>query len=97
MGNSCLKSSGSVDDLALLRESNGSSREPSSSEPQLGPPPSYQETIQQMSLPIFYPQASASRPSTHMTEEEQIKIAQKLGLIQHLPSGLYDSSKKDRE
>lgn len=96
MGNSCLKSSGSVDDLALLRESNGSSREASSSE-RIGPPPSYQETIQQMSLPIFYPSASASRPPPHMTEEEQIKMAQKIGLIQHLPSGLYDGSKKDKE
>ncbi|XP_074600067.1 RING finger protein 11-like [Brevipalpus obovatus] len=96
MGNSCLKSSGSVDDLALLREANGSSREPSSSE-QLGPPPSYQETIHQMTLPIFYPSPSASRSASQLTEEEQIKIAQRIGLIQHLPNGLYDGTKKDRE
>lgn len=32
-----------------------------------------------------------------MTEEEQIKIAQRMGLIAQLPSGLYDGSKKNKE
>ena len=32
-----------------------------------------------------------------LTEEEQIKIAQRIGLIQHLPIGHYDGSKKNRE
>lgn len=32
-----------------------------------------------------------------MTEEEQVKIAQRMGLIQHLPTGSYDGSKKNRE
>lgn len=34
----------------------------------------------------------------HLSEEEQVKIAKRIGLIQHLPIGTYDgSSKKSRE
>ena len=36
-------------------------------------------------------------PVTTLTEEEQIKIAQRIGLIQHLPTGTYDGCKKNRE
>ncbi|OWA53257.1 putative Flavin-containing monooxygenase FMO GS-OX3 [Hypsibius exemplaris] len=32
-----------------------------------------------------------------LTEDDQRKLAQRFGLIQHLPSGLYDGGKKDRE
>ena len=32
-----------------------------------------------------------------MTEEEQVKIAKRIGLIQHLPSGVYESSMKAKE
>ena len=32
-----------------------------------------------------------------MTEEQQIKLAQRLGLIEHLPSGTYDGTKKKKE
>ncbi|XP_053207717.1 RING finger protein 11-like [Panonychus citri] len=122
MGN-CLKSAASIDDLALLREGSGSGRlEQTNSSEQLGPPPSYHETMQvhhqltsnnhpsstlhshqshahsqSMSLPVFYPSPNVSRPASQLSEEEQIKIAQRIGLIQHLPIGLYDGSKKNRE
>ena len=46
---------------------------------------------------IYYPSPNMSRPAGQLTEEEQIRIAQRLGLIQHLPSGIYDGSKKNRE
>ncbi|KAF3834734.1 hypothetical protein F7725_027292 [Dissostichus mawsoni] len=41
-------------------------------------------------------------PPYELTEEEQIRIAQRIGLIQHLPKGVYDpgrdgSEKKIRE
>lgn len=52
---------------------------------------------------MFYP-ASSSSPGVaaaagnHMSEEDQIKIAKRIGLVQHLPIGTYDgSSKKARE
>jgi hypothetical protein len=32
-----------------------------------------------------------------LTEEEQVKIAQRIGLIQHLPTGTFDGCKKNRE
>jgi len=48
--------------------------------------------------PIYHPTPSVSGSrSSRLTEEEQIRIAKRLGLIQHLPSGTYDGSKKARE
>ena len=47
--------------------------------------------------PIYYPSPNVSRSVSQLTEDEQIKIAQRLGLIQHLPIGSYDGSKKNRE
>lgn len=88
MGN-CFKRSTS-DDISLLRGGNEPNRE---STEQLGPSPLYSEVIQ----PIFYPSPSVSRPVSHLTEEEQVKIAKRIGLIQHLPVGLYDGCKKARE
>lgn len=46
---------------------------------------------------IFYPTPSLPRPANQLAEEEQIKIAQRIGLIQHLPTQTYDGSKKNRE
>jgi len=34
---------------------------------------------------------------TQLTEDEQVKIAKRIGLIQHLPSGVYDGTKKVKE
>jgi E3 ubiquitin-protein ligase RNF11 len=48
--------------------------------------------------PVFYPSPSIGRPVSNLTEEEQIKIAKRIGLIQHLPMGSYDGcQKKSRE
>nr|XP_027202581.1 RING finger protein 11-like [Dermatophagoides pteronyssinus] len=46
---------------------------------------------------LFYPSPNVSRQVNQLTEEEQIKIAQRIGLIQHLPTGSYDGCKKNRE
>ena len=46
---------------------------------------------------LYYPSPNVSRPASQLTEEEQIKIAQRIGLIQHLPTGTYDGCKKNRE
>lgn len=48
-------------------------------------------------VPIYHPSPGVSRPAHMLTEEEQIKIAQRIGLIQHLPMGHYDESKKNQE
>ncbi|XP_031629252.1 RING finger protein 11-like [Contarinia nasturtii] len=88
MGN-CFKRS-TTDDISLLRGGNEPNRE---STEQLGPSPLYSEVLQ----PVFYPSPSVSRPVSHLTEEEQVKIAKRIGLIQHLPVGLYDGCKKARE
>jgi len=48
--------------------------------------------------PVYRPSPSVSRnPASQLSEDEQIRIAKRLGLIQHLPSGIYDGSKKARE
>ncbi|GLV43189.1 Ring finger protein 11 [Carabus blaptoides fortunei] len=89
MGN-CLKRS-TTDDISLLR-GNDSVRESSSD--QLG----YQEPISNQSVsPIYHPSPSVSRSVGQLTEEEQVKIAKRIGLIQHLPTGKYDGCKKNRE
>ncbi|KAJ8305980.1 hypothetical protein KUTeg_016525 [Tegillarca granosa] len=87
MGN-CFKTP-STDDISLLR--GNESQE--GSDQSLGPPPPYQERV-----PVFHPSPNVSRPANQLSEEEQIKIAKRLGLISHLPSGVYDgSSKKGKE
>ncbi|XP_046985377.1 RING finger protein 11 [Schistocerca americana] len=89
MGN-CLKGT-TADDISLLRGSE-TNRDSTSSD-QLGPPPPYQ----QEPTPVYYPSPNVSRPVTQLTEEEQVKIAKRIGLIQHLPTGTYDGCKKNRE
>ena len=45
-------------------------------------------------MPVFHPSPGVSRPANQLTEDEQIKIAQRLGLINHLPTGKYDGTNK---
>lgn len=90
MGN-CLSSQG-ADDLSLLNESEGASLPGE-------PPPPYQERAQ---VPVYHPTPSQTRLATQLTEEEQVRIAQRIGLIQHLPRGIFDpgsepSDKKVKE
>lgn len=47
--------------------------------------------------PMFFPNPSVSRPASHLTEEEQVKIAKRMGLITHLPCGIFDGTKKSGE
>ncbi|XP_018322559.1 RING finger protein 11 [Agrilus planipennis] len=91
MGN-CLKRS-TTDDISLLR---GSDSVRESSSDQLGQP--YQEPIPAEDVsPVYYPSPSVSRSVVQLTEEEQVKIAKRIGLIQNLPIGTYDGCKKERE
>ncbi|XP_028589349.1 RING finger protein 11 isoform X1 [Podarcis muralis] len=98
MGN-CLKSPTS-DDISLLHESQSDRASyGDGTEPDQEPPPPYQE---QVPVPVYHPTPSQTRLATQLTEEEQIRIAQRIGLIQHLPKGVYDpgrdgSEKKIRE
>lgn len=53
-------------------------------------------------LPVYHPNPGESRLAYQLTEEEQIRIAQRIGLIQHLPKGIFDpgsdpSNKKVKE
>ena len=48
-------------------------------------------------MPLYHPSPNVSRPVTQLTEDEQVKIAKRIGLIQHLPSGIYDGTKKVKE
>ncbi|XP_075566577.1 RING finger protein 11 isoform X1 [Pelecanus crispus] len=115
MGN-CLKSPTS-DDISLLHESQSDRASyGDGAEPDQEPPPPYQAksspvvqlpgatqaTQEQVPVPVYHPTPSQTRLATQLTEEEQIRIAQRIGLIQHLPKGVYDpgrdgSEKKIRE
>ena len=48
-------------------------------------------------MPLYHPSPNVSRPVTQLTEDEQVKIAKRIGLIQHLPSGVYDGTRKAKE
>ncbi|XP_029561032.1 RING finger protein 11-like isoform X2 [Salmo trutta] len=97
MGN-CLKSPTS-DDISLLHESQSDRASYGEADPDLEPPPPYQEEAH---MPVYHPTPSQARLASQLTEEEQVRIAQRIGLIQHLPRGVYDggrdgSEKKIRE
>lgn len=87
MGN-CFKTP-TADDISLLR---GADAQESNDISNLGPPPPYQESV-----PVFHPTPNVSRLASQLSEEEQIKIAKRIGLIQHLPLGIFDGSKKHKE
>lgn len=59
------------------------------------------QSMTHQSLPIYYPASySSSLLVSQLAEEEQIQIAKRIGLIQHLPTGIWDgggSSKNSRE
>lgn len=76
----------SADDMSLLPGSD-IGRESASSD-QLRLPSQFQ---QEEPVPVFYPSPSVGRTASQLTEEEQVKIAKRIGLIQHLPSGMYDT------
>lgn len=51
---------------------------------------------------MYHPNPGESRLASQLTEEEQVRIAQRIGLIQHLPKGIFDpgsdpSDKKVKE
>lgn len=90
---SCLRTP-RQDDISLLRGSESVENSESST---IGPPPPYQITQQRVRVPVYHPSPNVTRTATQLTEEEQIKIAKRIGLIHHLPSGMYDGSKKTKE
>ncbi len=106
MGN-CLKSP-TADSVSLLQMGSNTSNSAEQLEQQ---PPyvqvdTYRSTFPQAfstgffsqeSVQVYYPSPNVSRPASQLTEEEQVKIAQRMGLIQHLPTGVYDGCKKNRE
>lgn len=48
--------------------------------------------------PVYFPHPSTPRPVSQLTEEEQVKIAQRIGLIQHLPVDFFlEGAKTDKE
>ncbi|XP_023344855.1 RING finger protein 11 [Eurytemora carolleeae] len=90
MGN-CLKAP-TQDDISLLRDGGNNSV----STERLETSSSYAEENSQ-TAPVYYPSPNVSRSASQLTEEEQVKIAQRIGLIQHLPTGTFDGCKKNRE
>jgi E3 ubiquitin-protein ligase RNF11 len=59
---------------------------------QLGPLPPYQE-----SMSAYYPSPNVSQPAAQLTEEEQVKMAKWIGLIEHIPAVTYGGGEKNRE
>ncbi|KAG3266864.1 RING finger protein 11 [Ictidomys tridecemlineatus] len=87
MGN-CLKSPTSGD-ISLLQESQSHRA-------------SFDEGMElhqqeQVPVPVYHPTPSQTRLATQLTEEEQIRIAQRIGLKEHLPKGVYDPGRDGSE
>ncbi|XP_063704126.1 RING finger protein 11 [Culicoides brevitarsis] len=82
MGN-CLKSTSEDDNISFLRENIETT-----------PRESIDQNVMQ---PTYTSQSTQQTSLQHASEEEQIKIAKRIGLIQHLPTSLFDGSKKNRE
>uniref|UniRef100_A0A8C7CGP2 RING finger protein 11 n=1 Tax=Oncorhynchus kisutch TaxID=8019 RepID=A0A8C7CGP2_ONCKI len=51
----------------------------------------------QQELPVYHPTPSQARMASQLTEEEQVRIAQRIGLIHHLPKGVYDAGRDGSE
>lgn len=83
----CFNPNNSEDDQ-LLRD--GPSQSPSVEN-------NFVDRYEEHSGPIYHPSPNVSRHLNQMSEEEQIRIAQRLGLIQHLPLGSFDGQKKNKE
>ncbi|KAG9350864.1 hypothetical protein JZ751_024753 [Albula glossodonta] len=52
---------------------------------------------EQIQVPVYHPTPSQTRLATQLTEDEQVRIAQRIGLIQHLPKGVYDAGRDGSE
>lgn len=100
MGN-CLKGESDEDDISLLRNEvvDDEVNEMSGSAPQ----PMHHMSVnqQQRDGHVYHVTPSQRRSAYQLTEEEQVKIAQRMGLIQYLPTSMWDNSfvenKKIRE
>ncbi|VDP48964.1 unnamed protein product [Schistosoma curassoni] len=46
--------------------------------------------------PIMHPTPGVSRPMSQLTEEEQVRIATRMGLISTLPLFKFDESKREK-
>jgi len=46
---------------------------------------------------MYHPTPNISRPVAQLTEEEQVKIAKRIGLINQLPTGVFDGTRKAKE
>ncbi|XP_064845675.1 RING finger protein 11-like isoform X1 [Oncorhynchus masou masou] len=53
--------------------------------------------VHHQELPVYHPTPSQARMASQLTEEEQVRIAQRIGLIHHLPKGVYDAGRDGSE
>uniref|UniRef100_A0A8C8GKG6 RING finger protein 11 n=1 Tax=Oncorhynchus tshawytscha TaxID=74940 RepID=A0A8C8GKG6_ONCTS len=53
--------------------------------------------LKKQELPVYHPTPSQARMASQLTEEEQVRIAQRIGLIHHLPKGVYDAGRDGSE
>jgi E3 ubiquitin-protein ligase RNF11 len=88
MGN-CLDGS-TAGDVPVLR--GGDNTRDLSSTQHLVPRTPYQEN-----MPVYCPSPNLNQPAAQLTEEEQVKMAKWIGLIEHIPAITYGGGEKSRE
>lgn len=78
MGN-CLKGA-SADDISLLRGNEGATSDNLNIESAPD------------GMPVYYPEPNETRSANQLSEEEQLRIARRIGLMEHLPILAYDEA-----
>lgn len=48
-------------------------------------------------MPVYHLTPDQRRTANELSEEEQVKIAQRMGLIQHLPRNIWDASQVENK
>lgn len=43
-------------------------------------------------MPVYYPEPNETRSANQLSEEEQLRIARRIGLMEHLPILAYDEA-----
>lgn len=96
MGN-CFKTQ-TTDDISLLHEEADDDTEDDFHPQQFGPPPPYRIAERESPrMPVYHLTPNQRRTANQLSEEEQVKIAQRIGLIQHLPRSTWDSSQVENK
>ncbi|XP_039258895.1 RING finger protein 11-like isoform X2 [Styela clava] len=95
MGN-CFKTE-TTDDISLLNDDENEAEDDEYQVQRFDPPPPYRSNERESNMPVYHLTPNQRRSANQLSEEEQVKIAQRIGLIQHLPRSTWDNSQVENK